>query len=92
MADAQGRNEIINLRASRRQKELIDRAAGLLERSRSEFMLAAACRDAAAVLADQTHFLLPEGKFKRFLKALDEPPAKNLRLRKLLQMKAPWDR
>ena len=92
MADTQARNEIINLRASRRQKELIDHAAELLDRSRSEFMLEAACREAEALLADQTQILLPGDKFKRFMAALDKPPAKNPRLQKLLRLKAPWDR
>jgi uncharacterized protein (DUF1778 family) len=48
MAETQTRNEIINLRASRRQKELIDQAAELLNRTRSDFMLGAACREAQA--------------------------------------------
>jgi uncharacterized protein (DUF1778 family) len=44
------RGETINLRASRRQKVLIDRAAETLGRSRSDFMLEAACREAESVL------------------------------------------
>ena len=88
----QTRNEIINLRASRQQKELIDQAAELLDRTRSDFMLEAACREAQALLVDQTHFSLPEDKFKRFMAALDKPPRTNTKLRKLLQSKAPWDR
>lgn len=92
MAEAQTRNEIINLRASRRQKQLIDQAAELLDRSRSDFMLEAACREAEALLADRTHFVLPEEKFKRFMAALDQPPKDNPKLRKLLHTRAPWDR
>jgi len=91
MAKTQTRNEIINLRASRRQKQLIDQAAELLDRSRSDFMLEAACREAQALLVDQAHFSLSEDKFKRFMAALDEPPKENPKLRKLLQSKAPWD-
>ena len=92
MAETQTRNEIINLRASRRQKELIDQAAELLDRTRSDFMLEAACREAQALLVDQTHFSLPEDKFKRFMGALDKSPKDNPKLRKLLQSTAPWDR
>jgi len=92
MAETQTRNEIINLRASRRQKQLIDQAAELLDRTRSDFMLEAACREAEALLVDQTHFSLSEDKFKRFMAALDERPKENPKLRKLLQSKAPWDR
>jgi len=92
MARTQTRNETINLRASRRQKRLIDQAAELLSRSRSDFMLEVACREAEALLLDQNHFSLSEEKFKRFMAALDEPSKENVQLQKLLQSKAPWDR
>jgi uncharacterized protein (DUF1778 family) len=92
MAETKTRNQIINLRASRQQKRLIDQAADLLDRSRSDFMLDTACREAAALLADQTHFALPEDKFKRFMATLDKPPAANPRLRKVLRTKASWER
>jgi uncharacterized protein (DUF1778 family) len=92
MGETQTRNEIINLRASRRQKQLIDQAAELVDRTRSDFMLEAACREAEALLVDQTRFSLAEDKFKRFMAALDKPPKDNSKLRKLLQSKAPWER
>ena len=41
--EAAGRGETINLRASHKQKALIDRAAEALGRSRSDFMLETAC-------------------------------------------------
>lgn len=88
----QTRNESINLRVSKREKTLIDRAAKLLDRSRSDFMLEAACREAEALLLDQNHFSLSEEKLKRFRAMLDESPSDNVKLRKLLQSKAPWER
>jgi uncharacterized protein (DUF1778 family) len=92
MAQTQTRNEIINLRASKRQKKLIDQAAELLDRSRSDFMLEVACREAEAVLLDQNHFSLSDEKYKRFMAMLDEPPSDNVKLKKLLESKAPWER
>ena len=92
MAQTQTRNESINLRASKRQKKLIDQAAELLDRSRSDFMLEAACREAEAVLLDQNHFSLSGEKYERFRAMLDKPPSDNKKLRKLLESKAPWDR
>ena len=86
------RGETINLRASRKQKVLIDRAAEVLGRSRSDFMLDTACREAESVLLDRRYFALPEESFKRFTRILDSPPKDNPRLRRLLQTKAPWDR
>jgi uncharacterized protein (DUF1778 family) len=87
-----GRGETINLRASSKQKVLIDRAAEALGRSRSDFMLEAACRKAESVLLDRRYFALSEEAFKRFTSILDSPPKDNPRLRRLLETKAPWDR
>ena len=86
------RAENINLRVSRSQKALIDRAANALGRNRSDFMLEAACREAESVLLDRRYFNLPEDEFRRFTALLDKPPASNPRLARLLRSKAPWDK
>ncbi len=86
------RGKIINLRVSRGQKALIDRAAEALGRNRSDFMLEAACREAEIVLLDRRYFALPAEEFKRFTAMLDKPPASNPRLSRLLKTKAPWDK
>jgi uncharacterized protein (DUF1778 family) len=85
------RDETINLRASQRQKALIDRAADALGRNRSDFMLETACREAEAVLLDRRYFALSTEEFKRFTTMLDKPPANNPGLRRLLKTKAPWE-
>lgn len=90
--DSRLRGETINLRASRTQKALIDRAAEAMGRSRSEFMLETACREAETVLLDRRYFALSGDAFERFTALLDKPPAVNPKLRRLLQTKAPWDR
>jgi uncharacterized protein (DUF1778 family) len=86
------RGENINLRVSRGQKALIDRAAQALGRNRSEFMLETACREAEIVLLDRRYFGLPEQEFRRFTAMLDKPAAANPRLARLLRTKAPWDK
>ena len=85
------RDEIINLRASQRQKSIIDRAAETLGRNRSDFMLETACREAEAVLLDRRYFDLSDEEFKRFSAMLDKPPVLNARLSRLLRTKAPWE-
>ncbi len=82
----------INLRVSLRQKALIDRAATALGRSRSEFMLDAACHEAESVLLDRRYFALSDTDFKRFMTLLDQPPAHNPRLQRLLETQTPWDK
>src|SRR5688572_13425814 len=90
--EAAGRNETINLRGSQKQKALIDRAAEALGRSRSDFMLETVCREAETVLLDRRYFALSQDAFKRFTAMLDNPPASNPKLRRLLQTRAPWER
>lgn len=85
------RDQAINIRASRRQRDLIDQAAHLLGKSRSDFMLETACREAENVLLDRTFFRLDDEAFARFSELLDSPPAPTEELRKLLQCKAPWE-
>ena len=87
-----GRGVTINLRADHKKRELIDRAAERLGKNRSEFMLDVACREAMSVLLDQRLFLLDAQAYKRFTAALDKPPAKNPKLRRLLISKAVWER
>ena len=83
---------MINLRAEKGKRALIDRAAEAVGKNRSEFMLDAACREATAVLLDRRFFHLDEKTYRRFTAALDKPPANNPRLRRLLTSKAPWER
>lgn len=87
-----GRGETINLRATRKQKELIDQAAEALGRSRSDFMLDTVCREAESVLLDRRYFALSEEAFRKFTTMLDKPPKDNPKLRRLLETKAPWER
>jgi uncharacterized protein (DUF1778 family) len=86
-----GKGEKINLRASQRQKTLIDQAAEALGRSRSDFMLDAVCREAESVLLDRRYFALSDEAFKRFSSMLEKPPKDNPKLRRLLETRPPWE-
>lgn len=85
------RDVTINIRAHQRERDLIDRAAESLGKSRSDFMLETACREAEAVLLDRRLFVLDEEKYQQFLELLDAPPTVNENLRKLMNYKAPWE-
>ena len=89
---AGGRAETINLRATRKQKALIDHAAETLGRSRSDFMLDTVCRAAESVLLDRRYFVLSEEAFRKFTTMLDKPPKDNPRLKRLFETEAPWER
>jgi uncharacterized protein (DUF1778 family) len=91
MATATAPKRVINLRTDETRRDLIDRAAEALGKDRTEFMLDAATREARSVLLDRRLFHVDAATFRRFVDALDAPPADNPRLRKLLHTRAPWD-
>lgn len=82
----------INIRAKARQRDLIDQAAEREGRSRSDFMLDAACRRAEDILLDQTFFTVDADTFEKFQTLLDQPLPTTDKLRRLLKTKAPWDK
>lgn len=85
------RDQAINIRASQRQRNLIDQAAHVVGKSRSDFMLESSCREAVDVLLDQTFFQLDDEAFDQFQAMLDAPPPPSNELRALLKGKAPWE-
>lgn len=85
------RQTTINLRAAAAQRSLIDQAARVSGKSRTDFMLEAACERAQQVLLDQTAFALDAARFKRFQALLDAPVAHGAALRRLLRRQAPWE-
>ena len=85
------RDAAINLRALPEQRDLIDYAAQLLGKNRSDFMLEAACDKAQAVMIDQVFFSLDTDKFRQFTQLLDAPPEQNPGLERLMAVKAPWE-
>jgi uncharacterized protein (DUF1778 family) len=85
------RDATVNLRLQASARDLIDRAATALGKSRTEFMVEAARREAESVLLDRCYFTLDEKAFAAFTAALEKPPADNRRLRRLLRTPAPWE-
>jgi len=86
------RESNINIRARRADRDLIDRAAEVSGKSRSEFLLETARREAEAVLREQRAFHLDASAWKTFVAALDKPPRDNAKLGKLLARRAPWEK
>ena len=91
MARTATRDQAINIRATEQQRDLIDRAAHLLGKSRSDFMLETATREAQDVLLDRTVFHWSAEAFDEFQAWLDAPPSPSDELRRLMLTKAPWE-
>lgn len=89
--DNPGRDQVINIRVQQTQRDLIDHAATILGKTRSDFMLEVACREAENVICDNTFFALDEERYEEFMAILDSPPKVDEELRKFLKTKSPWD-
>ena len=87
-ADAKGS---INLRIERQTRQLIDDAAAVLGKTRTEFMIESARKVAIDVLLDQRLFVLDPQRYDAFLHALDNPPAPGSKLRSLLRRVPAWE-
>jgi uncharacterized protein (DUF1778 family) len=80
----------INLRIEANTRQLIDDAAAILGKTRTEFMIETARRQAIDVLLDQRLFVLNSERYDAFLHALDNPPAPGSKLRSLLRRVPAW--
>jgi uncharacterized protein (DUF1778 family) len=80
----------INLRIEGRTRQLIDDAAAILGKTRTEFMVESARRQAVDVLLDQRLFVLDPDRYDAFVQALDNPPAPGPKLRSLLRRVPAW--
>ena len=86
------RDTTINVRLSAKTRDLIDSAADMLGKTRSEFMIESARLQAIDVLLDQRLLSLSVEAYEGFVTALDNPPEPTEKLRALFQDTAPWDR
>lgn len=82
----------ISMRISAQMLDLITTAAAVMGKSRTEFVLESARQHAIDVLLDQRLFVLDEDQHEAFMRALDNPPAPNARLKQLFADKAPWEK
>ncbi len=82
----------INLRIEAQARQLIDDAAAILGKTRTEFMVESARRQAIDVLLDQRLFVLDPERYDAFVHALDNPPAPGPKLRSLLHRVPAWKR
>lgn len=80
----------ITMRIPVRTRDLIDNAAAVEGKTRTEFVLESARLHAIDVLLDQRVFALDPEQSVAFAQALDNPPRPNDALKALLKRPAPW--
>jgi uncharacterized protein (DUF1778 family) len=84
------RRETLNLRVRPADRSLIDRAAELTGKTRTNFILDATRRAAEDALMDRTLYVVSEDAYAEFLARLDAPAQLDERLRRTLTTAAPW--
>jgi uncharacterized protein (DUF1778 family) len=82
----------LNLRIKPEERDLIDMAAKVLGKNRTDFILAAARNAAEETLLERTIFWASPEAYAEFIALLDAPPQPNERLRKTMQTTPPWDK
>jgi uncharacterized protein (DUF1778 family) len=85
------RDTTMNVRLPTKLRDLIDSAANLVGKTRTEFVLESARQHAIDVLLDQRLFSLGEQEYEGFINALDNPPEPPERLKALFKERAPWE-
>ncbi len=78
------------MRVEGQTRQLIDDAAAVLGKTRTEFMIESARKQAIDVLLDQRLFVLEPDRFDAFVDALDSPPAPGPKLTALLRRVPAW--
>jgi uncharacterized protein (DUF1778 family) len=92
MSQPQAKSHPLSLRLPPADIALIDRAAKLKGRSRTEFMRDAAVREAEEAVVDNMMVRLSLEGFQAFVDALDAPTKPNPKLLKVLKRVTPWDK
>ena len=70
---------------------IIDRAANLRGRSRTDFVREAAVRAAEDVLMETSPIRMNASAFKAFMEEISKPPAPIPELEEVFRRKAPWE-
>ena len=86
------RSTNINIRVAPELRNLIDQAASLSSKTRTDFILEAATKAAHDAILDQVLFPISGERFEAFQKLLDSPPDENERLSALMVPTPGWEK
>jgi uncharacterized protein (DUF1778 family) len=91
MTRRSNRTEKLDLRLSRAAKQTLQAAATAARKSVSEFVLDTALSEAEERLADRRIFTLDRNRWEAFVAALDAPPRRHPRLKRLFREPSVFD-
>lgn len=90
LSSAPRKRDTLNIRIKPEERSLIDRAASVRGKTRTDFVLEAACLAAEEVVLDQRLIVVDPDAYASFLACLDKPPQPNDRLLKTMRTTPPW--
>ncbi len=91
VANPNTKDTTFNIRTSQRDLAVIDRAAAVLGKTRTDFVLEASRHEAEDILLSRVFFAVDDEAYADFVKLLDEPVPSTGKLRKLLHTPVPWE-
>lgn len=84
------RDKQINIRATDEERAVIDYAANLVNKNRTDFILERAVNEARNIILDQRVFMLEDARYQAFIEQL-EAPLQNVEGRqRLMEVKPEW--
>lgn len=92
LSGAINKRETLNIRIKPEERSLIDQAARMRGKNRTDFILDAVRLAAEEALLDQALMMASPEAYAKFLALLDKPPRPNARLSKTMQTSAPWEK
>ena len=90
-SERSSRRETLNIRIRAEERGLIDRAAQVRGKNRTDFILEAARRAAETALLDRALISVSPEAYADFLARLDAPPRPNQRLQRTMRTPTPWE-
>ena len=87
-----GKDYPLSMRMPRDDIAIIDRAATMRGRTRTDFMRDAAVRAAEEVILETTLVLVSPAAFKEITQSLERPPSLIPDIVRMMQRKAPWEK
>lgn len=85
------RSARLGFRATREQEAILRRAAEVVHKSLTDFILDSACQVAEQTLLDQRFFMVSGAQYQALMDLLDSPIQNNDGLRDLFSRKPPWE-
>lgn len=84
------RNKQINIRATDEELAIIDYAAGLMNKNRTNFIIEKAVHEAHNIILDQRVFVLDDAHYQSFIEQLEAPVQNGTGRQRLIDVKPKW--